>query len=130
MSDFSDRIKNLLKEILSLTPIKEEVNVRKLFPSYGPHDHHYDFVVPMFKLIVECHGQQHGKPVTFGGSILDASSRFANQKRRDRLKEEVARENGWGYLIVWHNELPRSDEEAIILLKSKVLKSISEMKDR
>ena len=107
--------------LLGETPIKTEVNVRKLFPKYPDHNHHYDIVVPSHKLIFECHGEQHFTIQTFGEKDLEkVVVSLTTQKHRDRKKEDVAWENDWGFVTVRYKELPKGEHEALILLKGKI----------
>jgi len=75
------RTLKLLKEILG-TSIKEEVNVQTLFPEYPTRNEHYDLTIPAYNLIVECHGQQHFKPTSFGGKEKGSETiiKFQQQK--------------------------------------------------
>lgn len=127
MSKFQSRVKSLLGEIFGKIPIKEEVNVQKLFPEYESGKEHYDLVLPYSNLIVECHGEQHRTLTSFGekdpGKMV---SNFVSQKRRDRRKEEIARENGWSYLIIWYDDLQDNDDKARERLKSLISEALSE----
>ncbi len=118
------RVLRLTKEILG-TSIREEVNVQKLFPSYHAKDHHFDLVLPAYNLVIECHGEQHRSLQGFGEK--DTEKMVVNlhgQKRRDSQKEEIVWENCWGYLSVWHDELPKDDTEAKKLLSKKIITAI------
>jgi G:T-mismatch repair DNA endonuclease (very short patch repair protein) len=119
------RTLRLLKEILG-TSIKEEVNVQDLFSEYPARNEHYDLVIPSYNLVVECHGEQHKTPSSFGEKNFEkVVTNFQRQQRRDRMKEEIVWENEWGYVVVWYNELPKEDKEAKIVLKKKVLEAIN-----
>jgi len=122
MSKFQKRVRDLLQELLGVVTIKEEVNVKKLFPEYPSYREHYDLVIPAFDLIVECHGEQHRSIQSFGEKDLHkVVTNLAKQKHRDTRKEEFALDNGWNYLAVWHDELSPDDEEALVALKVKIL---------
>lgn len=131
MSEFQKRVKSLAKKIVGLATIQTEVNVKKLFKEYSFHDHHYDIVIPSYKIIIECHGEQHRSLCSFGKEEGETSSvqRLVSQKHRDRLKEDTAWKNGWGYAIIWHNELSSNDEKALAFLKSKILEAIRRRED-
>lgn len=43
-----------------------------------------DFYLPQFNTIIEYHGEQHYKPVNFGGGLEKANKKFIKQKNRDR----------------------------------------------
>lgn len=128
-SKFHERIRDLVKRLLG-TGIREEVNVKKLFPEYSYTNHHYDLVVNSYNLIIECHGEQHRNITPFGNilrtpiggekTIVD----FYRQKHRDSSKETIARENDWCYLRIWYNDLPKGDDEAMEFLREEISKVI------
>lgn len=118
------RTLRLLKEYLGC-PIKEEVNVKKLFPDYPANNHHFDLVIPSYNLIVECHGIQHRTMKTFGEKdVGKAIEKFHQGRGRDKQKEEAVWENEWGYIVVWYDELPKDDTEAKEILKTKIIEAI------
>ncbi len=119
------RTLKLMKEIFGCA-IKEEINVKKLFPNYPARNHHYDLVIPSYNLIVECHGEQHRTIQSFGNKDPESAVRtLYNQKHRDSRKEEIAWENQWGYVIVWPENLPKDDVKAKEILKTKALEAIN-----
>lgn len=123
-SKLHKRTKRLLKQILGC-PIKEEVNVQKLFPEYSARNHHYDLVIPSYNLVIECHGEQHRSLQTFGEKDIEkAVENLHRQKHRDRRKEEVVWDNCWGYIAIWHDELPKEDTKAAKILKKKIMQAI------
>lgn len=128
-SKLHKRTLRLLKEILGCA-IKEEVNAKKLFPDYPARDHHYDLVIPSYNLVVECHGEQHRSLQSFGEKDTEkAVQSFHRQQHRDRRKEEVVWENGWGYMAVWYDDLPKDDEMAKATLKKKIMEAIERIDD-
>lgn len=122
MSKFQKKVRELLKKVLGPVSIKDEVNVNKLFPEYEARNQHYDLVIPSYNLIVECHGEQHRTIQQFGKSKIDDNpmAKLMCQKRRDRRKEQIALDNEWSYIIIWHNELPQNTEEATLFIIEKV----------
>lgn len=55
-----------------------------------------DFAVPSQRVLIEFYGDQHRRPVPFGGRRgPTALSQFKDTGARDRAKERWARENGW-----------------------------------
>lgn len=57
----------------------------------------YDFYIPSINCIIETHGGQHYKPMTFertGGKTLK------EEQENDRLKENAARKNGIKYYVI------------------------------
>jgi G:T-mismatch repair DNA endonuclease (very short patch repair protein) len=121
VSQLEERTISLLKEILGYTTIKREVNVKKLFPEYPGHLEEYDIVIPFYKLIIECHGEQHRSLVSFGKEkTWDTVQKLSGQKRRDKAKQEIADKQGWNYLVIWHDELPNKDDKAKEYLKKRL----------
>jgi G:T-mismatch repair DNA endonuclease (very short patch repair protein) len=128
LSKFQERVLSLLKEIFPRTTIRSEVNVKKLFPEFSERSYHYDIVIPLLKTIVECHGEQHGTLTSFSGNAQTADFLRVTGNRRDRIKEEVATENGWCYTIVWWNALPKDDSAAKDKLRKLLLERITDGK--
>ena len=123
-SKLHKRTLRLLKEILGCA-IKEEVNVQKLFSEYPDRNHHYDLVIPSYNLVIECHGEQHYRPVSFGEKdAVKTVEDFHKGQHRDRRKEEVVWDNCWGYMVVWYNDLPKDDTQAKKVLKAKIMETI------
>lgn len=123
------RTLQLLKKILGCA-IKEEVNVQQLFKDYPTRDHHFDLVIPSYNLVVECHGEQHRSLQTFGEKDSEiAVQKLHQQQHRDRRKEEIVWENCWGYIAIWHDELPKDNDEAVKVLKKKILEAIKRIDD-
>src|SRR5688572_5099740 len=77
-----------LKEKYPLESILEE------FPIPGSRMS-VDFFIPKKKLIVECDGIQHKEFTPFFHGDIMASKAFANQKSRDRIKDQWAEMNGF-----------------------------------
>jgi G:T-mismatch repair DNA endonuclease (very short patch repair protein) len=122
LSKFQKRVRELLEEVLGKVSIKAEVNVAKLFPEYEARNQHYDLVIPSYNLIIECHGEQHRTIQQFGKSRQEENpmAKLISQKRRDRRKEQIALDNDWSYVIIWHNELPSSDERATKIITDRI----------
>lgn len=116
------RVLSLLPTIFGKASIQEEVAVNSLFKEFKSKRERYDIVIPLFNIIIECHGIQHETMQSFGEKQGDKIRRnFISQKRRDSAKEQIAIENNWNYVIVWYNELPDADDEAANILRSKFL---------
>jgi hypothetical protein len=49
-------------------------------------------------------GEQHERPVAFGGDNDVAREQFEGTVRRDALKKEAAEQEGYIYLTVWYYE--------------------------
>jgi hypothetical protein len=77
------RAKALLQKIYGATPIKEEV----FLPGVGLF---LDLFLPLYRLGLEVHGEQHYKQVNF---FHKTEYDFIKSKKRDRLKEQFCLEN-------------------------------------
>lgn len=54
-----------------------------------------DFYLPIYNMAIECQGEQHFKPKTFGGILKEqAEENFQKQKERDIRKKRLCEENG------------------------------------
>lgn len=54
---------------------------------------HADFVIIDYNVVIEVDGEQHFKPVQFGGiSHEEAASRLEDQKHRDGVKDRICAE--------------------------------------
>lgn len=61
----------------------------------------FDFYIPKLNLCIEYNGEQHYRPVRFGGmSIKKSKERFSSQKNRDRIKKKYCYENNLSLLII------------------------------
>jgi len=66
----------------------------------------FDWVILDLQLVIEAHGEQHYKPVDFGGEGEEkAEENFLQQIHRDKLKEELAKEAGFVYLSISYTEI-------------------------
>lgn len=100
----------------------QEYPVNRVNPYYPESSHHYDWVIPMLKIVIECHGKQHYEPVNFGGmDDLDAYEAYRNGKERDKLKKEAALSVGYRYI-----EVPYYEEN---LISDKYLSDLLDVAD-
>lgn len=53
----------------------------------------YDFYLPDYNILIEYQGEQHYKPVPFGGDIESAKIKFRNQIKNDNIKRYYADTN-------------------------------------
>jgi len=67
---------------------------------------YFDFRVASLRLLIEGDGQQHFRPVNFGGHLSD----LEKQRRRDQIKNDYARQNSWSLVRIAISELPRVAE--------------------
>lgn len=110
-------------EILRLSPAfqnsisYQEYPVSKINPTYEDNSHHFDWVIPKLKIVIECHGKQHYEATSFTSNDDEAVSSFSELKRRDNLKKKAAIEAGFTYVVV-----PFYDEK--LLSQAYLLKCI------
>ena len=94
MSKGADQLRDIIKQIYGeQVKIKDEYQIgRKL---------RLDYFLPAYKIGFEFHGIQHEKYTHhFHGSALD----FRASKRRDRLKQELALQQGISLVVIWHSD--------------------------
>jgi len=127
---FQKNVSNLHKtvaEMISTCPVftgqamRQEVPVSELFPDYNNNRDKYDIVLPNLQVVIEVHGQQHEKPVAFGGDQVAAIFRFQEGKKKDSDKEEIAILSGWTYMCFWYHEIKDLTSEKIVDLYKKNL---------
>jgi hypothetical protein len=80
--------------------IYQEYPVSMVNPSYDRGAHTFDWVDLDLHMVIECHGEQHYKPVAFDGDMVAAESRYLTQKSRDADKAQAAIQMGWAYIEV------------------------------
>ena len=101
--------------IFSHYRILEEYPVVKVNPLYGDNSHRFDWVILDLKLVIEVHGEQHYRPVRFGGvSIEEAILNYNTQQWRDNRKQRAAEDAGWVYLSIPHWDLASVDSNYIL----------------
>ena len=104
MSKMEDKIYNFLKE--KNIPFKYQFSIK------GKNKRKYDFYLPTCNMIIECQGEQHFRPVTFGGTLNEAITNYEKQKRTDFEKYEYALEKGYKYMFfIDRNIIKVTDEE-------------------
>jgi hypothetical protein len=84
--------------------ILQEYPVNKVNPEYPSGREHFDWVVLTLKIVIEVMGEQHVRPVCFGGVTIEAATEaFHAQVARDKAKAEAAIAAGWTYITIPHN---------------------------
>ena len=65
----------------------------------------FDFYVPEFKCVIEFDGQQHFRPVNFGG-MPDEKAQRAHERtvQHDNIKNEFCARNGYDMLRIKYND--------------------------
>lgn len=88
----------------------QEWPVQRVNAQYASGREKFDWVVPTLKLVIEVHGEQHERPVTFGDMTPEqAQEAFSLQKIRDRAKENAAVDAGWTYIAFWPKDIITAD---------------------
>lgn len=80
----------------------------------------YDFYLPDYNILIEYQGEQHYKPVPFGGDIENAKIKFRNQIKNDNIKRYYANTNNIKLIEISY-KLSKIDIENLI--KSSVKQS-------
>lgn len=96
-------------EIFKHHEIYQEYPVNRVAKDYPHGSHHFDWVIPALKVIIECHGAQHYHPVAFDGDQEAAEKRFEEGQERDRQKMASAQATGWAYVIVPYTDQKKVD---------------------
>lgn len=92
---------------------------------------HFDWAIPRLRLVIECHGEQHYRPVCFGGVDYEvAIDNFYQTKRRDTLKKDAALYGGWVYLeIPYHTVITEDKLFSMYILAKEEAESYNEVTD-
>lgn len=78
----------------------------------------FDFYLPLHNLLIEVDGQQHFTPRMYGNmSLSEAAALFESGRRRDSIKDEFCKENGYKLLRIPYTEY-RTDKYKEILKAS------------
>jgi hypothetical protein len=93
---------------------------------------HYDWAIPRLHLVIECHGEQHYRPVAFGGVDAEvALDNYHATKRRDHIKREGALYAGWAYIeIPYDSEVSESAIYRRYVLAKQEAESYNEVMDK
>lgn len=111
MSNLSEQVIGVIKEIYPQLKLKREEYVK-----FKNQKLYLDIWLPQLGLVVEVHGRQHDEFVEhFHGS----NHAFMDSKRRDRLKEEWAAEQGLTYIVIREKDLPLTKERFLEILSSE-----------
>lgn len=105
--------------------IRQEYPVKKVNPEFSSGREKFDWAILGAQIIIECHGEQHYRPVQFGGIDLEEAKRnFAKQRQRDEEKQKAAVEAGWTYVVVSFKELDISESELTDRVKETLAASV------
>ena len=64
----------------------------------------FDFYVPEFKCVIEFDGQQHFRPVNFGGGVEQSIVAFERTVQHDNIKNDFCARNGYDMLRIKYND--------------------------
>jgi len=109
--------------------IYQEYPVSRVNVSYRNNAHKFDWVILDLKIVIEAHGEQHYKPVQFGGiSIDEAISNFKLQQNRDKIKQAAAEETGYTCISIPYSDLKLINTDYIwnLYQKNKIIEQIQE----
>ena len=116
-------------EIFASHKIYQEYPVTKINSFYPGCLEHYDWVILDLHVVIECHGQQHYKPVDFSGSDpAEAELNFKSQQKRDISKEEAAIDAGFIYIVVPYTDVKKISETYLLELVRESEKNSGERK--
>ena len=88
-------------------PSYQEYHLYKINQELGKNVRGFvDWAVPHLRLAIEVQGEQHFKPVRFGGvSTSVAVSNFANQLEKDARKKHIILSSGWKLIELTSKEI-------------------------
>lgn len=108
----------------------QEYPVNKVNKNYQYSDHHFDWVIPTLKIVIECHGKQHYEAVNFGGmSNEDAVSAHTDTVYRDKLKKTAAQKAGYTYIEIPYTLQNKLTGELLLEFLNKEIKEDNEVDD-
>lgn len=115
-SKLHKRVGDLLREstLFSGYESYQEYPVNKVNTSYPDGSHHFDWVIPMLKIVFECHGKQHYESVAFDGDVEKSIDAFKALKLRDEAKKLAALEAGYSYVEIPYTALKDLDEDWLV----------------
>lgn len=101
--------------------IRQEYMVSKVNPEYPSNREKFDWAIIGLNVVIETMGEQHYKPIKFGGISIEEA--YRNLKRRiilDNNKQLAAKMAGWAYVVVSYKE----KNIDISVLSEKISKAI------
>jgi len=105
VSKLCDQVLAVLKEVFPFIRVKTEE-----FVSFRNQRLFIDIFAAQLDLVIEVHGRQHDNFVEhFHGS----AEAFKASRRRDRLKEEWAAEEGLTFVVLREKDLPITAEKLL-----------------
>lgn len=90
--------------------VYQEYPVKRVNKDWKDGRAKFDWVILDLKVVIEVHGEQHFKPVTFGGIPQEEAVRdFRKRVLQDKLKKEAAEAAGFKYIMFRYDEKITSD---------------------
>ena len=85
--------------------IRQEHQVSAVNPDYKSNKERFDWAILGLNVVVEIMGEQHYRPVCFGGMTIDEAKRnFIRRLELDEQKQKAAEEALWAYVVVKYDE--------------------------
>lgn len=85
--------------------LRQEYHVSKVNPDYSSNREKFDWAIIGLNVVIEIHGEQHYRPVCFGGMTQDqAEKNFRRRQELDEEKKLAAEEACWAYVVVKYTE--------------------------
>lgn len=116
----------LLTELYPYFEVRQEYCVSKVNPQFSSNREKFDWAVLGMNIVCEIHGEQHFRPVCFGGiTIEEAENIFKKRQEVDQLKKQYAIEAGWAYVEIKYTEKDITKED----LFNKIKISLDQVKN-
>lgn len=105
--------------------IRQEYRVSLVNPGFKSNREKFDWCIPKLNVAIEVMGEQHFKPVCFGGiSKEDAIENLAKQQKIDALKQQAAKDAGWAYVVITYEEKDITEEQLLDKIKTALAEVI------
>lgn len=99
------KLENDVSDILDKLNVKYEREYKPIFLRKGKGQQSIDFHLPNYNIAIECQGEQHFKPVDFGGKGKEWSDQaFIEGKKRDEIKLKKCLSHGIKMIYVIDND--------------------------
>ena len=112
-SKLHKKVGNLLRSgetFIGIHEAYQEYPVNRVNSIYPNSSHHFDWVIPSLKVVIECHGEQHYSPVAFDGNYDTVVMKFEELKKRDKSKKMAALDADYVYIEVPYKVYNTIDE--------------------
>lgn len=111
-SKLHKHVGKLLTELYPNFEIRQEYPVNKVNVSFDSGREKFDWVILGLNIVCEIHGEQHFKPVCFGGiTMVEARKVFEKRVEVDKIKKDLAEDVGWAYVVVKYDEKKITNNE-------------------